>query len=89
MGTGWLHLTGLALGVPLAVALLKWKLVDCEDWDLFHVIRGDYGPHTAESEPDVIHAKVEARQRQRDVALRARPRSSFSCIGSRAISPPP
>ena len=37
------HLDGAILGAVLAVALLKLKLVDCENWDLFAVIEGRQG----------------------------------------------
>ena len=37
------HLVGAILGAGLAVALLKFKLVDCENWDLFAVIEGRQG----------------------------------------------
>jgi membrane associated rhomboid family serine protease len=37
------HLVGAILGAALAVALLKFKLVDCENWDLFAVIEGRQG----------------------------------------------
>ncbi len=43
-GSSILHLMGAALGGLLGVIMLKWKLVDCEHWDLFSVIRGEYGP---------------------------------------------
>jgi hypothetical protein len=37
------HLDGAILGALLAVALLKFKLVDCENWDLFAVLDGRQG----------------------------------------------
>lgn len=49
-GSSWLHLSGFALGLPLAVVLLKHKVVDCEGWDLFHVWRGNYGAFQEDSE---------------------------------------
>jgi membrane associated rhomboid family serine protease len=65
-GSSWLHLGGMAIGFPLAVALLKTGVVDCEGWDLFHVFRGDYGAFKKEPEPAEVLAKADARQRRKD-----------------------
>jgi hypothetical protein len=65
-GSSWLHLGGMAIGFPLGIALLKWGRVDCEGWDLFHVLRGDYGSFKKEPEPNEILAQVDARKGQRD-----------------------
>jgi membrane associated rhomboid family serine protease len=35
-----LHLMGAASGFVVGVAMLRWKWVDCEDWDLFSVWQG-------------------------------------------------
>jgi membrane associated rhomboid family serine protease len=70
LGSSWLHLTGLVLGIPPAIALLKLGLVDCEGWDLFHVIRGEYGSDKKEPTPEEVFAKVDARQRRRDEGQR-------------------
>lgn len=40
MSTGWLHITGGVLGALLGVAMVRMKMVDCEGWDIFSVIRG-------------------------------------------------
>ncbi len=37
------HASGAALGFALAVVILKLGLVDCENWDLFAVLRGRQG----------------------------------------------
>jgi membrane associated rhomboid family serine protease len=34
-----LHLMGAATGFAIGVAMLKWKWVDCENWDLFSVMK--------------------------------------------------
>jgi hypothetical protein len=68
-GSSWLHLGGFALGFPLAIVLLKRKVVDCEGWDLFHVWSGDYGSFKKEPEPAEVFAQVEARQQSRDQQL--------------------
>ncbi len=39
MSSAVLHLIGAATGVPLGIALLKLKVVDCEGWDLFSRMR--------------------------------------------------
>src|SRR5262245_9464651 len=35
-----LHLMGAATGFAVGVAMVKWKWVDCENWDLFSVWKG-------------------------------------------------
>jgi hypothetical protein len=42
-------LGGAVLGFVLAVALLKLRLVDCEDWDLFAVVQGRSGVSKADA----------------------------------------
>jgi hypothetical protein len=37
------HVDGAALGSVLAIVLLKFKFVDCENWDIFAVIEGRQG----------------------------------------------
>jgi membrane associated rhomboid family serine protease len=37
------HLLGASLGFAIAALMLKWKMVDCENWDLFAVWKGTYG----------------------------------------------
>ena len=43
-----LHLTGAALGFAVAIAMLKLRLVDCEQWDAFSVWAGRHTMTTAE-----------------------------------------
>ena len=43
MATATLHLMGAAAGFGLGTLMLKKDLVDCEDWDLFSVLSGNYG----------------------------------------------
>lgn len=64
-----LHLTGFLVGLPLGIALLKLKAVDCEGWDAFHVWSGDYGGF--KKEPDVLQESAELAQKiqQRDEQL--------------------
>src|SRR5438874_7304090 len=35
-----LHLMGAATGFAIGAAMVKWKWVDCENWDLFSVWKG-------------------------------------------------
>jgi hypothetical protein len=65
-GSSWLHLGGMLIGFPVGVSLLRLNVVDCEGWDLFHVLRGDYGSFKKEPEPAEILAKADARRQQRD-----------------------
>lgn len=37
------HLMGGAMGATIGVALLKWRIVECEDYDLLSVFSGAYG----------------------------------------------
>jgi hypothetical protein len=48
-----LHLFGTGFGLAVGIALLKLDWVDCEGWDLFHVLRGSEG-------------EVQRRRRSRD-----------------------
>lgn len=43
IATSTLHLMGAAAGFGLGTLMLKKDLVDCEDWDLFSVLSGNYG----------------------------------------------
>ena len=45
IATATLHLMGAMVGFPVGVALLKLGVVDGEDWDLFSVMSGHYGPY--------------------------------------------
>lgn len=41
--SSWLHIGGVLIGTPLGIALLRMRVVDCEGWDLFSVLRNDHG----------------------------------------------
>jgi membrane associated rhomboid family serine protease len=68
MGSGWLHLTGFLLGLPLGIVLLKRKIVDCEGWDAFNVWAGTAGDINKEPKIDAkkVFAAVDARQKKKD-----------------------
>ncbi len=65
-GSSWMHLAGFFLGIPLGIVLLKSGIVDCEGWDIFHVVSGDYGSFKKEPEPQEVFAKVDAVRHSRD-----------------------
>ena len=44
MSTPTLHATGAILGGIVGVVMFKRGMVDCEDWDIFAVWSGNYGP---------------------------------------------
>jgi membrane associated rhomboid family serine protease len=76
-GSSWLHLGGFALGMPLGIALLKRKIVDCEGWDMFHVWRGDYGSFKKEPAPAEVFAKADAHQQSRNEKLLSDAKQQF------------
>ena len=45
-----LHLMGAAAGAAIGVVMLKKGKVDCETWDLFSVLSGNYGPYRKQTE---------------------------------------
>jgi membrane associated rhomboid family serine protease len=45
MSTAFLHTMGAITGGIFGVLMFKAGKVDCEDWDLFSVLSGNYGPH--------------------------------------------
>ena len=45
IATATLHLMGAAVGFGVGTVMLKKQMVDCEDWDLFAVMSGHYGPN--------------------------------------------
>jgi len=45
MSTAFLHVMGAITGGAFGVVLFKTGSVDCEDWDLFSVLSGNYGPY--------------------------------------------
>ena len=77
-GSSLLHLSGLAIGLPLGIMLLKRGVVDCEGWDIFHVWSGDYGAFKKEPEPAQVFAKVEARNQGRDQQMLAGAKQQFA-----------
>ncbi|HEY4232420.1 MAG TPA: rhomboid family intramembrane serine protease [Lacipirellulaceae bacterium] len=70
-GSSWLHVGGFALGLIPAIVLLKSGLVDCEDWDFFHVWSGNYGGFHEKPTPPDNSAELDARRQERDAKLLA------------------
>ncbi|MGI9429311.1 MAG: rhomboid family intramembrane serine protease [Bythopirellula sp.] len=50
--SSWLHVGGALLGAPLAIVMLKRGMVDCEGWDIFHVLRDEQGGKSKQQEVD-------------------------------------
>lgn len=42
-GSSLLHISGAAVGLPVGLIMLKMKLVDCDNCDLFSIWSGSYG----------------------------------------------
>lgn len=64
MGTPALHLSGALIGFAVGVLYVKRKWVDCENWDLFAVLKGTYGRHAdpttavgAHADPKLLFGK--------------------------------
>ena len=64
--TSWLHISGVIVGAPIGVILLKKGVVDCEGWDIFHVMRGDYGAFKKKPDPEVDEAELADLREKRD-----------------------
>lgn len=60
----FLHLMGAILGAAVGVVLLKQNWVDCEDWDLFAVLSGNYGPYVR----DMYGNRIDPRDRSKTKA---------------------
>jgi hypothetical protein len=65
-GSSWLHLAGFAFGIPVAIVLLKGKLVDCENWDIFSYFGDNYGNDGQKRVAAEARAKVDAQQKKKD-----------------------
>jgi hypothetical protein len=65
-GSSLLHITGAAIGLPLAILMLKWNLVDCDGDDLLHVWSGDGGADPKEHDSAKKSAELNAEKEGRD-----------------------
>ena len=73
MSSEFLHLVGAAIGLVVGLTMLKMKLVDCEDWDIFSVWAGrntmseeDRAKADA-NKPENIKRRAEARQKRQNL----------------------
>ena len=64
LSTGWLHITGALVGLPVGIAMVKLKWVDCEGWDIFHVWNDDLP--TAEPDYSKIDAEVQRKKQAKE-----------------------
>ena len=68
-----LHLTGAAIGLIVGLVMLKTKLVNCEDWDIFSVWSGknamtdDERRKMEENKPEAIKRRAEKRQKRQSL----------------------
>ena len=65
MSTSTLHATGAILGGIAGVAMFKMNMVDCEDWDIFAVWSGKYGPWVR----DKYGYRIDPNEKQESVNL--------------------
>lgn len=65
MSTPTLHATGAILGGIVGVAMFKMDMVDCEDWDIFAVWSGHYGPWAR----DKYGYRIDPKEKQEPVNL--------------------
>ncbi len=61
-----LHISGAAVGLPIGLLMLKLKLVDCDNCDLFHLWSGEYGNIKTASEVAAENAGRAEQQEQRE-----------------------
>ena len=77
------HCGGAILGFGLAVFLLKFHLVDCENWDLFAVLEGRQG----QSKQEAKKAKASRRLVSVEFARPARAKKKREAKGTEPSSP--
>jgi membrane associated rhomboid family serine protease len=70
MGTSALHLSGALIGFGAGVVYLKKGWVDCENWDLFRVISGNYGRYADSSTTVSSYADPELMFGKSDVSVK-------------------
>lgn len=61
-----LHLTGAVFGVAVGIAMLKWNLVDCENWDVFSVLAGNH----QKPADDIQESNEESQRKQIEDSLK-------------------
>ena len=70
MGTSALHLSGAVVGFGVGVLYLKKEWVDCEKWDLFRVLSGNYGRYADSSTTVGSHANPQLMFGKKDVSVK-------------------
>lgn len=79
MSSSWLHATGVMVGLPVGVVLLRTGVVDCEGWDLFHVWGDDPGGvKEQEAERQRLRQQRERQLEQRSVHRKAMAHQQFT-----------
>jgi membrane associated rhomboid family serine protease len=68
-GSSLLHVGGGVIGAVLGVVLLKSGAVDCQDWDLFSVLSGNYGTDKKRQRESAKDAEIRAGAQSDDQAL--------------------
>ena len=63
-GSPILHLMGMFAGTAIGIVLLKRGVVDCENWDLFAVFSGNYGPYAKKKELEPLTEEETQRRNQ-------------------------
>ncbi|MDZ4820056.1 MAG: rhomboid family intramembrane serine protease [Planctomycetota bacterium] len=58
MSSEMLHLAGAAPGLVVGIVMLKMNLVDCENWDIFTVLRGREGETIEPEKPIPTAAQI-------------------------------
>jgi hypothetical protein len=71
-GSSILHLMGGALGGVIGLMMLKWNVVDCEDWDLLSVLSGTYGADKKRAREAARDASPQVADRMEQQALELR-----------------
>ncbi len=72
MTTPALHLLGVAVGAAAGIAALRWRLVDCEGWDLLTIMRDGKPRPTPASRPRAADPPIDPVQRRAQAAELAR-----------------
>lgn len=70
LSTPALHLSGAMFGLAAGIVMLKKGWVDCENWDLFRVMSGNYGRFANSSTTVGSHADPAVMFGQKDVAVK-------------------
>lgn len=62
-----LHLMGAVAGAAVGVALFKRGKVDCENWDIFSVLNGTYGPYAKKETKELSGEQKQEREQTQSV----------------------